>query len=70
MPMAMGMGPATAETCEAMTYASALTIGTTADTVPKPIEVSSATSSAHPNVFTGPNVPEAEAGAYLTSADK
>ncbi len=43
----------TADICEAMTYASALTMGTIADTVPNPIEVSKATSSAHPNVSTG-----------------
>jgi len=48
----MGMGPATADTCEAMMYASALTIGISADTIPKPIEVSKATSSAHPNATT------------------
>ena len=48
MPMAMGMGPITADICEAMTYASALTTGTTADTVPKPIEVSNAISSGRP----------------------
>lgn len=46
----MGMGPATADICEAMMYASALTIGMIADTIPKPIEVSSAMSSAHPKI--------------------
>jgi hypothetical protein len=46
------MGPATADICEAMMYASALTIGISADTIPKPIEVSKATSSAHPNATT------------------
>jgi hypothetical protein len=52
-PIAMGIGPMTADICEAMTYASALTTGTIADTVPKPIEVSNAISSAHPNLSTG-----------------
>jgi hypothetical protein len=51
--MAMGTGPMTADIWEAMIYASALTMGTIADTVPNPIEVSKATSSAHPNVSTG-----------------
>ena len=68
MPMAMGMGPVTADICEAITYASALTMGTIADTVPKPIEVSNATSSAHPKVPTGPTVPEAGSAAYFTRA--
>jgi hypothetical protein len=45
-----------------------LTMGTTADTAPKPIEVSNATSSAHPKVPTGPTVPEAGSAAYFTSA--
>jgi hypothetical protein len=66
--IAMGIGPMTADICEAMTYASALTTGTIADTVPKPIEVSNAISSAHPNLSTGLTVPEVSAGAYFTSA--
>ena len=39
-PTAIGTAPATAETWEAITYASALTTGTIADTTPKPTEVS------------------------------
>jgi hypothetical protein len=58
----------TADICEAMTYASALTTGTTAETVPKPIEVSNAISSAHPNLSTGrPYLRRLEAP-YFTSA--
>ena len=52
-PTAMGTAPATAETWEAMTYASALITGTTAEMTPKPIEVSNATSSGQPQEDTG-----------------
>jgi hypothetical protein len=55
----MGMGPATADICEAMVYASALTIGMMADTIPKPIEVTKATNSAHPNTTTSRTYPRA-----------
>jgi hypothetical protein len=52
VPIAIGMGPTTADTWEAITYASAFTTGTIADTTPNPIEVSRATSSGHPNAST------------------
>ncbi len=48
IPTAMGTAPATAVTCEATTYASALMIGTIAETMPYPMEVSSARTSAQP----------------------
>ena len=51
MPMATGIGPATAETWEAITYASALASGTMADSTPKPMEVSRASSSADPKAL-------------------
>ena len=51
-PIAMGIGPATDETWKAITYASALAIGNTADSTPKPTEVSRARSSGHPNADT------------------
>ena len=47
--MAMGTGPATAETCDATTQVSALAMGNTAETTPKPTEVSSAQRSGQPN---------------------
>src|SRR5918997_5514868 len=47
-PTAIGTAPAMADTCEPTTYASALMIGTIADTTPKPTEVSSASSSDQP----------------------
>ena len=48
-PMAIGIGPATADTWEAITYASALASGSTAESVPNPMDVSSASSSAAPH---------------------
>ena len=47
-PTAIGTAPAMADTWEPTTYASALTTGTTADTAPKPTEVSNAHSSGQP----------------------
>ena len=48
-PTAIGTAPAMADTWETITYTSALTTGTTADTTPKPTEVSSANSSGQPS---------------------
>ena len=52
-PTAIGTGPATADTWEPITYASALATGTIAETTPKPTDVSSATSSDQPKSGTG-----------------
>ena len=67
-PIAMGMGPATAETWEAITYASALTIGKIADNTPKPTDVSRAIQLGPSERGHPATVPDAVPVDYLTRA--